>query len=143
MVGGGIDIKEVRDEITSLQNEREYLEKELFALKNETFGEKDINHLVDQVRLLISDFEKVFRNAPVHIQKKLIRLFVEKIEVDPDNNSIDYHIRNVPWVDEKLNKRFEFGSLQHTAKLYPLIKANRSNAHLLSASGSRSKRNAS
>ena len=143
MVGGGIDIKEVREEITSIQKERDYLEKELFSLKNENFGDKDVNDLIDKVHLLISDFEKVFRSSPVHIQKKLIRLFVEKIEVDPEQNCIDYYIRNVPWIDEKLNKRFEFGSLQHTAKLYPLIKANRRNAHLLSASGSRSKQNAS
>ena len=143
MVGSGIDIKEVREEITSIQKERDYLEKELFSLKNETFGEKDVKDLIDKVGLLISDFEKIFWNSPVHIQKKLIRLFVEKIEVDPVSNSIDYYIRNVPWIDEKLNKRFEFGSLEHSVKLYPLIKANRSNAHLISASGSRSKRNAS
>ncbi len=133
MVGGGIDIKEVREEITSIQKERDYLEKELFSLKNENFGDKDVNDLIDKVHLLISDFDKVFRNAQVHIQKKLIRLFVEKIEVDPVSNSIDYFIRNVPWIDEKLNKRFEFGNMQHKAELYPLIKANRSNAHLINS----------
>ena len=119
MVGGGIDIKEVREEISGLQKEREYLEKELFSLKNETFGEKDIDNVIDKIRLLVSDFENVFLNSPVHVQKKLIRLFVEKIEVDPEAKSIDYFIRNVPWVDEKLNKRFEFGSMPAYCKTLP------------------------
>lgn len=133
MVSSGIDIKEVREEISNIQKERDFLEKELFSLKNETFSDKDISDLVTKVQSLISDFERIFRKSPVHIQKKLIRLFVTKIEVDPESNNIIYYIRNVPWVDEKLSKRFEFGNVQHKAELYPLIKADRRNAHIASA----------
>jgi len=39
----------------------------------------------------------------------------------------------VPWIDDKLNKKFEFGNVQHKAELYPLIKADRRNAHIASA----------
>jgi site-specific DNA recombinase len=133
MVSGGIDIKEVRDEISSIQKERDFLEKELFSLKNESFDDKDISKLVTKVQSLITDFERIFRDSPVHIQKKLIRLFVDKIEVEPENCTINYYIRNVPWIDDKLSKKFEFGNVQHKAELYPLIKADRRNAHIASA----------
>jgi hypothetical protein len=113
--------------------ERDFLEKELFSLENDSFGDKDISNLVTKVQSLITDFERIFRESPVHIQKKLIRLFVERIEVDPEKYTINYYIRNVPWIDEKLSKKFEFGNVQHKAELYPLIKADRRNAHSASA----------
>jgi hypothetical protein len=102
-------------------------------LKNESFGDNDTSNLVTKVESLISDFERIFKDSPVHIQKKLIRLFVEKIEVDPENYTINYYIRNVPWIDEKLSTKFEFGNVQHKADLYPYIKADRRNAHIASA----------
>ena len=133
LVSNGIDIKEVREEINNIKKERDYLEEELLSLKNESFSDNDISGLVSKVSTLISDFERIFREAPVHIQKNLIRLFIEKIEVDPDSDSINYYVRNVPWIDEKLNKRFDFGTVHHKTDLRPNMKADHRNAHIASA----------
>ena len=122
LAGDGIDIKEVREELVSIKKEREFLEETLLALNNETFGDKDVSNLVSKVQLLISDFEKIFDESPVHIKKKLIRLFVDKIEFDPDTDSILYYLRNVPWVDDKLRARYDFGNATYKAELYTSIK---------------------
>jgi cell division protein FtsB len=92
-VGDGINIKEERDEMNKIQKERDFLESEILSLKNESFGDEYISTLVQKVQSLTSDFERIFKKSPVHIEKKLIRLFVEKIEVDPDNNRFDFTLK--------------------------------------------------
>ncbi|OGU64299.1 MAG: hypothetical protein A2W30_08975 [Ignavibacteria bacterium RBG_16_36_9] len=118
------------DEMNNIKNGRDFLEEELFSLKNESFSDNDISSLVSKVSTLISDFERIFREAPVHIQKNLIRLFVEKIEFDPDTESINFYVRIVPWIDDKLRERYDFGTENHKTDLYPHMKVDRKNAHI-------------
>ena len=96
LVGDGIDIKEVKEEMANIKREREFLDETLLSLTNESFGDKDISNLVTKVQLLISDFERIFKESPVHIKKKLIRLFVEKIEFDPATETINFYVRTFP-----------------------------------------------
>ena len=118
--------------MNEIKKERDYLEEELFSLKNESFGDKDVSNLVIKVRLLISDFERIFNEAPVHLKKKLIRIFVEKIEFDSETESINFYVRKVPWIDDKLRERYDFGSNLHKAELFTTIKANQRSGRIAS-----------
>ena len=109
LISNGVGLQEVKDEVYRINKEIEYLQKGFDEIKYRTIDRNDINSVVSKTKELINNFESTFSNAELHIQKTIIRQFIEEIFVDPHHGSIECKFRKVPWVDSIISTKNIYG----------------------------------
>jgi hypothetical protein len=98
----GSGLEEIHLELQRLEKERDHLKTLMRDAEQKQVSDRDIQVLVEQIDELIAGFGRTLKIAPVHMQKNLIRQFVDHILVDRDNNHIVCYLKKVPSVDNTL-----------------------------------------
>ncbi|MCJ7713026.1 recombinase family protein [Candidatus Bathyarchaeota archaeon] len=128
LVRNGVSLQEVQDEIYRINKENEYLQRNYDEIKNKKTDKNDIRKVIEDIRVLIDNFESTFNKAPLHIQKNIIRQFVSEIVVNPSTNVIHCNFRKVPWVENSLSKKNIYGIEEISSDIKNKIKASRKTA---------------
>jgi hypothetical protein len=95
-IEAGIDPTLVKDRLEKLDRERIGLGAEKIALNSDGQPDLDINKVVEEIFGLVHRFDDVLRDGPILDAKKVLRAFVERFVIDPDNRVATCYIRKVP-----------------------------------------------
>jgi DNA-binding transcriptional MerR regulator len=95
----GTAIEQIADRIKSLEKEKKEIEQQLEQARVSNLSRKEIMVAKAQVQYLMDNFEVTLKYAPVHIQKELLRKFVQRIVVDRTSDTIIVYLRRVPSVN--------------------------------------------
>lgn len=125
LLRNGVDLKEVQDEIIRLNKEIDFLERNYAEIKNKEVSSNDIDKLVDKVKKLADNFEITLKKSPLHVQKNLLRQFIQEIIVNPHEGTIECKLRKIPLLENKIIKQDIFGSTVIKIGIYHGIKADR------------------
>jgi len=82
--------------LVALGDERDGLEARLRELETVNQEEVDCDALADEIMASVSCFEDLFREGTIEEQKEFIRLFVERIELDPDKKTGKVYMKKFP-----------------------------------------------
>jgi site-specific DNA recombinase len=103
LVENGVDLSTVIDRVREVEREGKQLAQKIKEVEEANLSQEDIIDGKAQVQHLMDNFEKILTSAPIHVQKELLRKFIEVIQVDRQSNTILIYLKKVPSVKEGLN----------------------------------------
>lgn len=106
LVRNGVSLKEVQDEIISVNKEIDYLERNLDEMKSKEIFYKNSEKIYNKIKKFVANFEKTLLTAPLHVQKSIIRQFMDEILVDPHSGIIECKFHQMPWTNLKLPQEY-------------------------------------
>jgi predicted nuclease with TOPRIM domain len=83
-------------EFTRLARDKEELEAQIRKIENTEHKEVDINATVDEIMASVRGFEDLFPQGTLEEQKEFLRLWIEKIELDPDKRAGKVYMKKFP-----------------------------------------------
>jgi hypothetical protein len=110
--------------LVGLKKNREQLERELEELKARAKQAVDVDTLVGEIIAGLGAFEDIFEEGMLEEKKEFIRLFVEKIEVNAQEQRARVHIRKFPALLGTGKSSFEMvagARSEHQKKPFPPI----------------------
>ena len=99
LLSQGSDLEEVQSSLAVLQRERKQLEVDIAKCQSDARGAANSIAVVKRIKELTREFSKTFANAPIHLQKSLLRKFVDHVSANPTTKTISVVLRRVPAID--------------------------------------------
>lgn len=121
VLSNGSGLEEIHLELKRLEKERDYLKVLMADAEQKDVSQRNIQVLVEQIDELIDGFSKTLKTAPFHMQKNLIRHFVDHILVDREGNHIVCYLNKVPSVNNALLQKLSDLNGDHSPGSYLLI----------------------
>ena len=84
------------EEFVQLRRKRKELESRLEELQSMRHREVDIDAVVEEIMATMSRFEGLFEEGTLEEKKEFIRLFVDRIDLDPEGGQAKVWMKRVP-----------------------------------------------
>jgi hypothetical protein len=96
----------VDKKIVELKEKKEMLEARLAEMQTMKREEVDCHEIAEQVMATVSRFEDLFPYGTVEERKEFIGLFLDRVELDPDNRVGEVYIKRFPMPVEDIGESF-------------------------------------
>jgi hypothetical protein len=119
LAANGVSFAEQVDKLKKVEKEKKEIEKRIEEAKVANLTPKELIEARAEVQYLMENFEEMLKNAPLHIQKELLRKFIHSIVVDRESDSVVVQLKRIPSLSKGLgdNSTEVFGLVKVEKKL--------------------------
>ena len=98
LIEAGTAVTEVKPRIEALEREKRALEQQLqLPASDDRMRYQSVS---ERVMDLLRNFERTMKSGPIHIQKAILKRFVDRIVVDPTAHKVVIMVRRMPSVEQ-------------------------------------------